>query len=44
MVLLAQVDGPGVRPSLASEVRLWQEGLAQLEDPYLAVEALRGTP
>lgn len=44
IVLLAQVDASGIRPSLASEVRLWQEGLAQLEDPYLAVEPLRGTP
>jgi len=44
IVLLAQVDASGIRPSLASEVRLWQEGLGQLEDPYLAVEPLRGTP
>jgi hypothetical protein len=44
VVLLAQVDASGIRPSLASEVRLWQEGLAQLEDPYLEVAPLRGTP
>ena len=42
-VLLAQVGPEGVRPSLASEVRLWEESLSSLEDPYLAVEALRGT-
>jgi hypothetical protein len=44
LVLLAQVDGSAVRPSPASEVRLWHEGLSRLEDPYLAVEPLRGTP
>ena len=42
-VLLAQVGPDGVRPSRASEVRLWEESLASLEDPYLAVEPLGGT-
>jgi hypothetical protein len=44
MVLLAHVSEDGIRPSLASEVRIWSEGLASLEDPYLAVEPLRGAP
>ncbi|HYV67468.1 MAG TPA: DUF2868 domain-containing protein [Myxococcales bacterium] len=41
-VLLAQVGPDGIHPSLASEVRIWEETLASLEDPYLAVEPLRG--
>jgi uncharacterized protein DUF2868 len=44
VVLLAHMGDNGIRPSLASEVRIWQEGLAPLEDPYLAVEPLRGAP
>jgi len=43
-VLLAQVGASGVRPSLATDVRIWEETLAALEDPYLAVEALRESP
>jgi hypothetical protein len=43
-VLLAELGAAGIRPSLASEVRIWEENLAGLEDPYLAVEALRGAP
>ena len=43
-VLLAHVSEDGIRPSLASEVRIWNDGLAPLEDPYLAVEPLRGAP
>jgi Protein of unknown function (DUF2868) len=42
-VLLAQIGPEGVRPSRAAEVRIWEESLASLEDPYLAVEPLRGT-
>jgi hypothetical protein len=41
-VLLAQVGAGGIGPSLAAEVRVWEESLAPLEDPYLAVDALRG--
>ena len=44
LVLLAQVDGVDVRPSPVGEVRLWEEELARLEDPYLGVEPLRGAP
>jgi uncharacterized protein DUF2868 len=44
VVLLAQVGDEDIRPSLASEVRIWEESLAPLEDPYLAVETLRGPP
>jgi len=43
-VLLAQVGSAGLGPSLASEVRIWEDSLAALEDPYLAVEALQETP
>src|SRR5262249_16712313 len=42
-VLLAQIGPEGVRPSRAAEVRIWEQSLASLEDPYLAVEPLRGT-
>jgi hypothetical protein len=44
VVLLADVEAARVRPSLAQDVRIWQEGLAPLEDPYLAVQPLRGAP
>jgi len=44
LVLLAQVTGGGIRPSLATEVTIWEQTLAALEDPYLAVEALRDSP
>ena len=43
-VLLAQVGASGVRPSLATDLRIWEETLAGLEDPYLVVEALRDSP
>ena len=43
-VLLAQVGVAGMRPSLATDVRIWEDMLAALEDPYLAVEALGETP
>jgi hypothetical protein len=43
VVLLAQVDAAGIRPAPAADLRIWQEGLAPLEDPYLAVQPLRGT-
>jgi hypothetical protein len=42
VVLLAQVDPAGIRPAVASDVRIWEEGLAALEDPYLAVQPLQG--
>jgi hypothetical protein len=44
LVLLAQVSAGGTRPSLATDVRIWEQTLAALEDPYLAVEALREPP
>jgi hypothetical protein len=44
VVLLARVGDDAIEPSLGSEVRIWQEVLARLEDPYLAVEPLRGRP
>jgi len=44
LVLLARMDGSTVRPSPEDEVRLWDEELARLEDPYLGVEPLRGEP
>jgi hypothetical protein len=43
VVLLAQVDASGIRPSPAAELRIWEEGLAPLQDPYLAVQPLRAT-
>lgn len=44
LVLLAQVTEGSILPSRPEEVRIWREALAPLEDPYLAVEALRGAP
>jgi hypothetical protein len=44
LVLLVDVRGEAVRAPSAADVRLWEEGIARLEDPYLAVEPLRGAP
>ncbi len=44
LVLLARVDGDHLAPPETAEVRIWQEALAPLEDPYLAVDGLRGAP
>ena len=44
LVLLGDAAPSGFRPSLARDVRIWQETLAALEDPYLAVQPLRGAP
>src|SRR5262249_32136884 len=44
LVLLAQVSAGGIRPSLDTDVRIWEQTLAALEDPYLGVEALREAP
>ncbi len=44
LVLLAQVGPGSIRPALASDVLIWEQTLAALEDPYLAVEALRESP
>jgi hypothetical protein len=41
LVLLVEATHPALRPPTAAELRIWQEGLATLEDPYLAVEPLR---
>jgi hypothetical protein len=40
-VLLVDASGEALRAPPPSEVRLWEEGIARLEDPYLAVEPLR---
>jgi hypothetical protein len=42
VVLLARIDATGVHPALASDVRIWEQVLAPLEDPYLAVQPLQG--
>lgn len=42
LVLLAETDGGAPRAPEAGEVRLWREGLARLEDPWLAVEPVGG--
>jgi len=44
VVLLAAVDAAGVRPASTSEVRIWEESLAALEDPYIAVQPLQAAP
>ena len=44
LVLLAEVKGEAILPASAAEVRIWQDVLSALEDPYLAVEPLRGSP
>jgi hypothetical protein len=44
LVLLGQIREDGIGPSPAPEIRIWQEGLAPLEDPWLGVEPLRGVP
>ena len=44
VVLLAAVDAAGVRPASTSEVRIWEESLAALEDPYIAVQPLEAAP
>ena len=41
LVILVEVGHPAPRPPTAAELRVWQEGLATLGDPYLAVEPLR---
>ncbi|WP_242342526.1 DUF2868 domain-containing protein [Anaeromyxobacter terrae] len=44
LVLVAEVREDRVGPAADATVRTWREGLARLEDPYLAVEPLRGAP
>lgn len=44
VVLLVDADGGGVGAPRESDVAVWRDGLARLEDPYLAVEPLRGSP
>ena len=44
VVLLAAVDMAGVRPASTAEVRIWEESLAALEDPYVAVQPLKAEP
>jgi Protein of unknown function (DUF2868) len=41
LVLLVDAGQPTPRAPTAAQLRIWQEGLATLEDPYLAVEPLR---
>ncbi len=42
MVLLAEVRPDGLRAPSQADLRIWQEGVARLEDPYVAVEPLSG--
>jgi hypothetical protein len=44
LVLVVDVAEGRVGPPADTSVRTWREGLAPLEDPYLAVEPLRGAP
>jgi hypothetical protein len=44
LVLLVDPAGGGPAPPDETEVRAWRDGLAPLEDPFLAVEPLRVTP
>ena len=44
VVLLVAVGAAGVRPASTSEVRIWEESLAVLEDPYIAVQPLKAAP
>ena len=44
LVLVVDVGEGRVGPAADASVRTWREGLARLEDPYLAVEPLRGAP
>ena len=44
LVLVVDVAEGRVGPPADASVRTWREGLAPLEDPYLAVEPLRGAP
>lgn len=44
LVLLAGAAGESVTSASPQAVRLWREGLSALEDPWLSVEALRGSP
>jgi hypothetical protein len=40
LVLLVDLAGGAVRAATEAQVRVWREGLARLEDPFLAVEPL----
>ena len=42
LVLLVEVAGDAVRAAAEAQVRIWRDGLARLEDPFLAVEPLGG--
>ncbi|HET7786348.1 MAG TPA: DUF2868 domain-containing protein [Myxococcales bacterium] len=42
LVLLAEVRPEGLRAPSGADLRIWQEGVARLEDPYVAVEPLAG--
>jgi Protein of unknown function (DUF2868) len=44
LVLLTRTGGEGVAGPEAREVALWREGLARLEDPWLAVEGIGTGP
>ncbi len=44
LVLVAEVREDRVGPATEASVRTWRDGLARLEDPYLAVEPLQGAP
>jgi hypothetical protein len=44
LVLVVDVGDGRVGPAAEASVRTWREGLARLEDPYLAVESLEEAP
>lgn len=43
VVVLVEVEDGRVGPAPEAEVRIWRDGLARLQDPYVGVEPLRGT-
>lgn len=44
IVLLVAPAPSGLGPPSQLELRIWQQGVARLEDPYLTVDGLRKTP
>lgn len=44
VVLLAEIRAGAARPASPGDLRIWEEGIARLEDPYVAVETLEAAP
>jgi hypothetical protein len=44
VVLVVDLGADAVRGAAEPDLRVWRDGLARLEDPYLAVEPLGGAP